>query len=479
MIKVYWEELPRKIHKGKLCVDWLACVGCSCKFIYEDISGDLLIKSYNTSSNVLQIKYKEYDVFEVHISNFKKCQLGRVLNKINIDFKIDIGHLFKDDKRDLIITDRDYRKRDTTNQQVKWYKYSCNKCGWTEGWIEESNLISHKVGCGCCCTPPHVVVSGINDMNTTSRWMVELGVDEEFAKSNFKSTRKNAPIKCPHCGNTYFKKAIKVYACKSIACICGDGFSFSEKLLFSVLEQLKMPFQCQLSKSTFNWCDKYRYDFYIPSVECIIETHGIQHYEEKNRNGAKSLMDEQLNDSVKQVLASSNGVKNYIILDCRKSDLEFIKENILNSELSKLCDLSEINWNKAGKYAMGNLSKKVCDLWNEGNNGTTTKDISDIMHINRTTITKWLKNWANIGLCNYNPKEESKKSGVKTGLSLGKEITLIKNGIPIHTFCSCNDLVRNSERLMGVKFQQTNIMRVLSGTVNKHKGYTFEYTNNQ
>ena len=83
---------------------------------------------------------------------------------------------------------------------------------------------------------------------------------------------------------------------------CGDKVSYDEKFLSSILSQLKVDFATQLSKSTFNWCDKYRYDFYIPSLNMIIETHGIQHYEE-NKNWTMSLEEEQENDKIKKELA--------------------------------------------------------------------------------------------------------------------------------------------------------------------------------
>ena len=48
-------------------------------------------------------------------------------------------------------------------------------------------------------------------------------------------------------------------------------------------------------------------------------------------------------DLYKQNLALINGIENYIIIDCSKSDLDYIKPNILKSKLNEMFDLNNIN----------------------------------------------------------------------------------------------------------------------------------------
>ena len=67
--------------------------------------------------------------------------MGRILKKHTKNFKIEIGQTFKDNKRDLVITDREYRpryKKNSSKCNDRYYKYHCNKCG-NEDWILESN----------------------------------------------------------------------------------------------------------------------------------------------------------------------------------------------------------------------------------------------------------------------------------------------------------------------------------------------------
>ena len=64
----------------------------------------------------------------------------------------------------------------------------------------------------------------------------------------------------------------------------------------------------------------------------IIENHGEQHYIHRGTFKSKSLEDEQRNDVYKKTLARQNGVIHYIVLDCRESNVSWIKKSILNSQ---------------------------------------------------------------------------------------------------------------------------------------------------
>lgn len=222
-------------------------------------------------------------------------------------------------------------------------------------------------------------------------------------------------IKCPICGNEKFISPAK-FINEGLACPkCSDGISYPEKFMFSILEQLDIDFQTQLSKKDFKWCkgENYdiRYDFYLVDYNCIVETHGSQHYKDKSEKSIfNSLREEQINDTFKENLAKQNGIINYISIDCRKSELEFIKNNILNSQLSNLFDISKIDWTECEKYINISLVKTACDLWNSRTEKVNKIiNISNEMKLCKNTITKYLKRGAINGWCNYNAYEESKK----------------------------------------------------------------------
>ena len=227
------------------------------------------------------------------------------------------------------------------------------------------------------------------------------------------------PMKCPDCG--YEKKmGICTLISQGFSCSrCSDGKSFPELLVFNILEQLLNDnFQTQLSKTTFNWCSKYKYDFYIPIFNCIIETHGLQHYEcgferiKSSKKHVKTLKEIQENDKIKEKLAKDNGIINYIVLDCRYSKLEWIKNSILHSKLNDLFDLSLIDWNKCYEYTCNSLVKVACDLWNNGIKNT--KEIGKILKLNKGTIVIYLKQGALLGWCDYDPKIASLNKAYKS-----------------------------------------------------------------
>jgi len=108
----------------------------------------------------------------------------------------------------------------------------------------------------------------------------------------------------------------------------------------------------------------------------------------------------------KDLKAKKNGIK-VIRIDCRESDLEFIKGNILSSELYNLFDLSNINWLKCHAWACTSFVKIACELWR--NRIKNTLEIAGILKVNKTTVATYLKQGAELGWCDYDIKKESKK----------------------------------------------------------------------
>lgn len=459
--KVFLDDLPR--YRGKN-INWKESANQHqiVKFIYYGVEGEVEIVSYKDS--YLYIKYLDKPLFKIKRNHFVYCKIGKLLGKYSGDFKVKIGQIFKDDKRDLTITDREYRK-DKTGKSRKWYKYACNKCG-NEDWIVEGNLTNQDAGCNVCTNTKTVL--GINTIWDTDGWMCNLGVSEEDAKTHTYGSSESIITICPYCGRVKELAVSNIYKYKTIHCSCGDGVSYPEKVIFNILEQLKINFITQLSKRTFKWCSKYYYDFYIPSLNVVIETHGEQHYIQTNRKGARNLEEEMVNDKIKKELAIYNGVKeeNYISLDCRKSELEFIKNNILNSNLAIKLDLSIIDWNKVEEFALSNRVKEACDLWNSG---ASMKDISITMGIGASTSWRYLNKGSKIGWCDYCGKEEMKKGTNKI------PVEIFKNEISLGIFESIKDLSTSAIGLFGVSLDGSTISKVCKGKIKLYKGYSIRY----
>ena len=82
-----------------------------------------------------------------------------------------------------------------------------------------------------------------------------------------------------------------------------------------------------------------------------------------------------------------------------KSECNYIKNNILNSELSKIFDLSIVDWELCDEKAQKNLVKEACDLYCTKLYGVN--EIAHILKIKNSTVIKYLKSGTKFGWCNY------------------------------------------------------------------------------
>lgn len=89
--------------------------------------------------------------------------------------------------------------------------------------------------------------------------------------TNNKNRNKGYYIKCLTCG--YERELLEQHIVSDghDCPICGDYITFPEKIIISLLKYLHIEFEPQ---KKFKWSNKKRYDFYIPSINCIIETNG-------------------------------------------------------------------------------------------------------------------------------------------------------------------------------------------------------------
>lgn len=469
--KVFLDDLPHRKRLEELVVNWKKSVGCSVAFIYNDINGIVKIIDYLPSSNPrLKILYNKKE-YEISVTNFIKCKLGKLLNKITSEFKIEIGQVFKDNNRDLIIINKEYRIEDGKR---KYYKYHCNKCK-AELWAIESAILNQKQSCACCSNK--TVVEGINDITTTDDWMIPIINDMEFCKTHTHSCSAKFHPTCPTCGITSNKLITvnSLYGNNYICPICSDGFSYPNKFMFNLLSHLNIEFQ---SEKRFDWCtykinnkDTFGiYDFYIPSMSLIVEMDGgLGHGNKAIGNNKNSIKESILKDDYKNNLAKENGFK-IIRIDCNYKNnmerFEYIKDNIINSELKKCFNLYDIDWNKIELNCEKSLVREVCDYYNK-NTKISVTELSKTFNINETSVREYLKRGTNLKWCYYNSKEK-----IKFEVFDNKDKSL---GI----FYSFIGLEKESEKLFGTKLRADDISKVCRGVKSQYKGFTFKYVEDE
>ena len=190
--------------------------------------------------------------------------------------------------------------------------------------------------------------------------------------------------------------------------------SLAERLFLGLMkccieQNIINEFDEEVSKRRFKWLDSKRYDFWfkINEKEFIVELHGSQHYEDSGffKSGSnRSHLFEKSNDEFKRKLAYNNGFnpETYFEIDCRKSDIDYILNNIKVS-LNDVIDFNLICDEDIIKNACVSNVKIALDMWN---NGLSITEIKNKMNKKSSTIRKYLLEANRCGLLtNYNEDE--------------------------------------------------------------------------
>lgn len=517
--KIFLENLPRKNSKNRT-IDWFECYNQKVKFIYYDKEGWVEVVQVKRENNltILGLKYLNEDIFYIWTGHFQNCQLGELLGINTRKHYYNIGDIIEVSTGKIKIKEQTRGK-----DNKKDYIFECLECGWNNGKINEGNL-KKKQGCGCCSNK--VPVLGINTIVDTHTWMVKYFKNPKDAESRTFGSQDKGLLYCPICKMSRDNMQIStLYREKDICCqVCSDGFSYGEKFTYSLLKQLNLQVK---RHKYFDWsknvyseieslCGNKEYDFYLKDNNILIETNGLQHYEECGFS-RRSYYEESENDKLKEKLALNNNVKeeNYIVIDCRYSKFEYIKNNILNNEkINKLFNLSKIDWNSCEEEALSSYLVKACEYYNQG---IGHMEIAKIMDIDFKTVKRYLKRAREYNLCDYVSAVEIHKKNVinaielwKSGIHNASEIarqldldnTIIgdylrqaeKDGLIEYKkyisnsekksiknleydkdFVSINQCYELSETFFGVKLQRNGITKSCD-TGQAYKGLHFKYT---
>lgn len=283
------------------------------------------------------------------------------------------------------------------------FLWKCKKCR-SEYMSSLALRVSSKRGCPYCAGKK---VNKTNSIRTTNTTLFNLLRNKEDGDRYTEGSNKIIDFRCSTCGLVVKDRRIYSVARQGLSCpVCSDGISYPEKFMASLLSQCSIEFQ---SQKTFKWSGKFKYDFYIPSLNCIIETHGAQHYQQTTLT-RRSLEYEIKNDIAKKNLALSNGISNYIVINCSQSNMKFIKNSMIKNDIiSKLIDINRVDWTKCHKDACRSLVFEACNLWNKGIKDV--RHISSILGLSYNTIYNYLKTGADARICDYDPyvSSESRK----------------------------------------------------------------------
>ena len=277
---------------------------------------------------------------------------------------------------------------------------------------KEKILMRHNI-CGCSfdattsnflsgnrcpvCNGKKTVI-GYNDLWTTYPEIAKMLKNSDDGYKYTSGSNRKVEWICPDCNNETKPQTITSVVNSGLRCNhCSDGLSIPFKFVCNVLDSIGVSFE---TEKIFDWCKNRRYDIFINN-NTIIEVNGCQHYEEKSKKSNwDSLEKQQENDKYKKDIALANGISeiNYIYIDGRFTDCDFLTKSILNT-LSDRYDLSNVDFQNCYINACHSRFILVCQEFNTNNN---VDYLCDKYHLSKATIQRYLLAGTKLNLCNYN-----------------------------------------------------------------------------
>lgn len=304
-------------------------------------------------------------------------------------------------------------------------------CSKGHHWPSNANRVfSGHQYCPICLN--RRVLVGYNDLWTTHKEIAMLLQDPQVGYEHTYGSKYKTYFICPVCGNLIFK-TIKEVCNRGLGCQrCGDTISYPNKFMRAMLSQLDV--QNVDYEYSPPWLRPYLYDNYfeINDICYVLEADGgLGHgYKKFGSNEIDTTGIER--DAIKDKRAQEHHV-NVIRVDCCYSSdnkYEYIKQHIIDSELSRIVDLSCVDWDKCHAEALSSLVYKCADLYNAG---YSIGDIKYRLGYGNWAIGSWLKQATIIGLCDYNTSE-SRRRGRKNFYRPVNQYT--KDGVFIQTYQS-------------------------------------------
>lgn len=250
--------------------------------------------------------------------------------------------------------------------QKHYVQWNCLcDCG-KETIVLASNLKSGSM-ISCGCFNPHRL------QDLSGRHFGKLKVIRQIDSYVNPSGRKLIQYECEcNCGKHIKALANTLRTGDVTSCGCSVN-SKGERITAEWLTQRNFEFETHKSFADCLSDDNYRlnFDFYLPTVNALIECNGIQHYEPIEFFGGYERYEVQKrHDAIKRNYAKRKGFS-YLVLDCRRSKLPLIENELsiffktLGQEqqftliLQTLQQLKDVYGDSVDKIVQGNTSNIV------------------------------------------------------------------------------------------------------------------------
>lgn len=286
--------------------------------------------------------------------------------------------------KDILAKGYDILSFNIKNNRSK-IKVRCGKCGE----VFETNYFNLQTNNGCrtcqykkLMTDNGVFLARIKDITKDTVKPID-----EYAGIN-----KRIRFRCEVCGNVWETTPSSVLKCGGCP-HCSKSTSYPNKLmkrlLLYFLEDLtSLNEEVYLRNMGNGWKGNHKFDFVIETKKhekVVIEMDGGLGHKDRTT------------DNRKDGFAIENGY-NVIRIDCDYKNIdqrfEFIKKNIIDSELTKVLDFGKINdevWKKIEIDCLISINKEIYDYCKQ-NRDKKCAEIAEIFHKSKGTVYKILRN---------------------------------------------------------------------------------------
>lgn len=315
-------------------------------------------------------------------------------------------------------------------------------CSKSHRWkAQVGSILYGHTGCPYCSG--RYAITGETDLWTVRPDVAKLLKNQTDGYKHTPYSNKKVIFTCPECGTDQPKIIGNVcnqgFSCK----VCSDGISYPNKFARNMLNQIG------IKNVTYewrpDWVAPYFYDNYFEynGKEYILEMDGrMGHGNNLNEIPRNSGLYGMELDLFKDNKANEHGII-VIRIDCAykyMSDrFNYIKNSIINSELSHLFDLSNIDWSLCNKCGVRSEMMIAANMYLQGN---TVGHISKAMKHSDSTIVNWLKIITNVGKCNYDPYESRRRSKSKDVGYIINQYDM--NNVFVNTYMSSHEVERKT-----------------------------------
>ncbi len=281
------------------------------------------------------------------------------------------------------------------NKKTELIEFYCTKHDYT--WKQTfSNVLTKQYACYYCGlegqAKAYLSHYNLFDIRPDVARLLE-NPNDAIGCAEFSNSKKY--FICPIC-HTKLYKLVSDVSMHGLRCnACADGFSYPNKIMYNLLTKLNIDFESEYSPK---WLNGKRFDFKfsVKNQIYIVEMDGLLGHGNKEISNKLDISSKEIDD-LKDKLAIDH---NYIVIriNAYKSDIQYLSDNINNSILSTLFNLSNINWREIDILAQKNLFLIICNYYKE-HPYCSQKEMMTIFHISRNTLWKYLRKGYKYGLC--------------------------------------------------------------------------------